>query len=98
MRGGDQSLAIGLVYTWQADRQIGGDAIAALRSRAEADGRGHRGVCGNTNADLARYRFHRAEEAGRIAGCEQFFRIGADTAWSAHLLGYDQFDVDRAIV
>src|SRR5205085_7993432 len=74
------------------------EAKAAFRTRADADGGGHRRIRRNLYAAaLCCDRLHGADEAGGIAGREQLLGVVAVAATTAELLRGRKLDVQLAV-
>src|SRR5579863_10655544 len=71
MRLGDQRLGIRARQPRQRDLQRDVETETAFRARADADRRRYRCVGGYLRAALRRDEFHRADEAGGVAGREE---------------------------
>src|SRR5689334_18679328 len=97
MRLGDQGFGVRLGNAGQRDGEIDIETEAAFRARADADGRGHGGVRGYLRAALRSDEFHRADEAGRVAGRKQLFGIVAGATAAAELFRGRELDVERAV-
>jgi hypothetical protein len=91
-----QLLQLGLVHARALDAQVDFDAKAG-RDLADADVAGDGQVGRQRDLGLARDKFQRAQEAGRITGCKQLLGIGARAATAAQFLRRGQRHVQGAI-
>src|SRR5215218_8417035 len=93
----DQRLGFRAGEARQRYGKVDVETEAAGRARADADGRGHRGVGWNLRPALRGYELHRADEAGGIARRKQLLGIVAGAASAAEFLRRGELDVERAI-
>lgn len=92
----DQTLRVILRQAWQADMQVDVQAETA-GDLADADVGSDRGVIRDFALGLAGDEFQGADEAGRVAGSEQLFRVGRLATGAAQLFWRGEFDVEDVI-
>src|SRR3990167_5428612 len=92
----DQFIGGGLFEARQADVEFYFQA-ETTRDLADADLAGDRSVCWQGQFLLAGDEFQRTDEAGRVAGSEQLFRVGRCAALTAQFARGGQFYVEDAV-
>src|SRR5450830_514826 len=94
--GGDQRFGGGALHAWQRDFQFHFDAEAGFDG-ADADMAFDSQVGWHGDLVAATDEFDGADEAGRVAGGEQLFRVGADGAVAAQFFRRGQFHVQHIV-
>lgn len=98
MRFGDEIFDHGPIQSGNADRQSGFDPKTfTIIAWSDANVRRDRSVGGNLHVRFAGDKFKRSEEAGRVACCEELFRIGAGFAIAAEFFRGGERDGENSI-
>ena len=98
MRRVDELLRLVAIEPGQVDEQIGGNAEATFRTRADPDRRGHLGLIRDLHLELLAGNLQRADEARGIARREQLLGVGPVAAGAAELLRGRQLGLEPTVL